>query len=476
METYKIYAAGNFLETENKLQIRNPYTGEVFANTFLADEKIVESSLVSAIAVKKAMAELPSWKKSEILNQIAQNLKAARTIHAEILSKESAKPLMYALGEIDRAVQTFLIAAEECKRISDEYIRLDWTKNGEGIEGLIKYFPVGVVAGISPFNFPLNLAVHKIAPAIAAGCPIILKPASATPLSTLLLAQIIDKTELPKGAISILPLNRSTGNVLVTDDRISMLSFTGSPEVGWEMKKNSGKKKVVLELGGNAGVIVSDNVKTWHHEKKNSMIRKCVNGAFAYSGQICIHAQRYYIHEEIYEEFIRMFTDELKTIKSGDPIHSDTNFSCMIDETNATRVEGWIKEAVERGAKIIYGGNRKESFLDPTILTRTNATMKVNSEEAFGPVICVETYKTLEEAIRLVNESKFGLQCGVFTDSIEEMNKCFNEIEVGGVILNDVPTLRFDHMPYGGIKDSGLGREGVRYAMMDMMESKIMIK
>jgi acyl-CoA reductase-like NAD-dependent aldehyde dehydrogenase len=476
METYKIYAAGNFLETENILQIRNPYTGEVFANTFLANEKIVEFCIVSAVAAKKAMAALPSWKKSEILNQIASSLKAERSLHAELLSKESAKPLMYALGEIDRAVQIFLIAAEECKRIPDEYLRLDWTRNGEGKEGLIKYFPVGVVAGISPFNFPLNLAVHKIAPAIAAGCPIILKPASSTPLSTLLLAQLIDKTELPKGAISILPLNRSTGNILVTDERISMISFTGSPEVGWEMKKNSGKKKVVLELGGNAGVIISENVKSWDTEKKNSMAKKCVLGAFAYSGQICIHAQRYYIHEEIYEEFIRMFIDEMKNIKSGDPIHPDTNFSCMIDETNAIRVEGWIKEAVVSGAKIIFGGKREASFLEPTILTGTNAWMKVNREEAFGPVICVEKYKTLEEAIRLVNESRFGLQCGVFTDSIDEMNKCFNEIEVGGVILNDVPTLRFDHMPYGGIKDSGLGREGVRYAMMDMMESRVLVK
>lgn len=471
METYKIYCGGEFITTNESLSVINPYTNEAFAQTFLANESTLEISINLALSAKEKMKELPAYKKSEALTFIANEIKTNRQHLAEVLSKESAKPIKYALSEIDRAAQTFVVASEECKRLPKEYISLDWTPNGEKREGLVNYFPVGVVAGIAPFNFPMNLAVHKIAPAIAAGCPIILKPASSAPLSTLELAKIIDKTSLPKGAVSILPMTRQTGNLLVTDTRINLLSFTGSPEVGWPMKAQCGKKKVVLELGGNAGVIVTES------GLNENTIAKCVMGAFAYSGQICIHAQRIFVNEKIFNAFIKEFLQKTSELKFGNPLLQDTDVSDMIDEGNAQRIESWIMEAVTKGAKILVGGKRTGKYVEPTVLTNCKNTMKIYCEEAFGPIVCVETYNgKITEAVNKVNDSKFGLQCGVFTNDISELNECYKHLEVGGVIHNDVPTLRFDHMPYGGIKESGLGREGVKYAIMDMLEPRILVK
>ncbi|MFN5182296.1 MAG: aldehyde dehydrogenase family protein [Bacteroidota bacterium] len=476
MKAFPIYSGGNFIKTSVNLPVRNPYTKEIFAETYLCDENNLEESIKAAESVKKEIRDLPSWKKSQILYTIAEQLKCRKQYHAEILSKESAKPLKYAHIEVERAIQTFLIASEECKRLPKEYLSMDWTPAGNKREGLVQYFPSGIIAGISPFNFPLNLAVHKIAPAIAAGCPIILKPASSTPLSTLLLAEIIDETELPKGALSVLPMSREVGNTLVTDERFSLLSFTGSPEVGWEMKKNAGKKKTVLELGGNAGLIVSSNVSNWDENKKSNLIKRCIAGGFAYSGQICIHAQRFFIHEDLFDWFVNSLITQTKQLQVGDPLIEITEFSCMIDDANAERVELWVQEAVSSGATLLYGGKRTGNFLEPTILTGTSKNMKVNCEEVFGPVVVIEKFKSINQAVEMVNDSKFGLQCGIFTDSIAEMDYCFREIEAGGIIMNDAPSIRFDHMPYGGIKDSGLGREGVKYAIAEMMEARILLK
>jgi glyceraldehyde-3-phosphate dehydrogenase (NADP+) len=470
METYPIYCGGKFISTSFSLEVNNPHTGKNFASTFLAGADELEAAIVAAQAVKHEMKMLPSWKKFDILRQISDSITTHRERLALVLCKESGKPMRYALAEIDRAAQTFLVAAEETKRTPKEYISLDWTKAGEGKEGIVNYFPVGIVAGIAPFNFPLNLAVHKIAPAIAAGCPIILKPASSTPLSTLELAKIIDATDLPKGAVSILPMNRKAGNQLVTDERFALLSFTGSPEVGWEMKKNSGKKKVVLELGGNAGVIVTKSADV------EAAVKKCLVGGFAYSGQICIHAQRIFIAQELFDKFSKLFCEGASKLKTGDPADASTEIAEMIDEENAKRVEAWVNEAVSAGAQVLLGGKRNGSFYPATVLTQTNRTMKVNCEEVFGPVVLLEPYEHFENAIAQINDTKFGLQAGIFTNEIPEMNKAFSEIEAGGVILNDVPTFRVDHMPYGGVKDSGLGREGVKYAMMDMMEARILVK
>ncbi|MFC2107250.1 aldehyde dehydrogenase family protein [Bacteroidota bacterium] len=470
MSGTKFYCAGTFRKSSESMEVINPFTNKQIAKVFLASEHDVNDAIEAAISLKEELKNIPSYKRYEILRQIVDELELNQHHFAETLSLESGKPIRYAIGEVKRAIQTFVVAAEECKRLPKEYIDIDWTPAGDGKEGLVKYFPIGVVAGISPFNFPLNLAVHKIAPAIAAGCPIILKPSSSTPLSTLKLAEIIDSTDLPKGAVSILPANRQTGNILVTDPRINMLSFTGSPDVGWKMKAEAGKKKVVLELGGNAGVIVSETADI------DIAVKKCLLGAFAYSGQVCIHTQRIYVQENVFIEFVKKFIPGAENLRSGDPIDPETDISVMIDEANAIRVKEWVKEAVESGAEILSGGARNAAYFEPTVITNTDSTMKVCALEIFGPVVILEKYKDFDQAIEKINESKYGLQAGVFTNNIKEMNLAFNNLEVGGVIINDTPTFRVDHMPYGGMKDSGLGREGVKYAIQDMMEARILVK
>ncbi|MFP4024694.1 MAG: aldehyde dehydrogenase family protein [Thiohalospira sp.] len=470
MLDYKIYIGGEFCQTKEKLQVYNPFDNSTLAETYLASKTELEKAIEKAQSVKSIMRDLPSHKKYSILMQIANQIEAKSNKLALTLAREAGKPFKYALGEIKRAVQVFTIAAEESKRLPKEYISIDWTPAGEKKEGLVKYFPVGLIAGIAPFNFPLNLAAHKIAPAIASGNTIIIKPARSTPLSVLELAKIIDQTELPKGAFSVLPMDREAGNQLVTDERFNMLSFTGSPNVGWKMKANAGKKKIALELGGNAGVIVSEQADV------DLAVKKCLAGGFAYSGQVCIHVQRIVVHEKVFNKFVNKFISETKNLTFGAPDNESTDISVMIDEENAKRVEEWVNEAVNNGAKILYGGKRKGSFYQPTILTNTKREMKVCALEIFGPVVTVEKFSDFSKAVEMINDSEFGLQAGVFTDSISEMNQSFNEIEAGGIIINDVPTFRVDHMPYGGIKNSGFGREGIKYAISEMMEPRLLVK
>lgn len=470
METYSIYAAGRFISTSEELNVYCSYNNELIAKTFFANKNILEECIHKALAVKDELASLPAYEKYEILMQIANDMKSQKDHLTRVLASEAAKPLKYAHAEIGRAISTFIAAAEEAKRPPMEYMRLDWEPTGRSREGLVRYFPIGLVSGISPFNFPMNLAVHKIAPAIASGCPIILKPASSTPLSNLELAKIIDKTALPKGALSILPMDRNTGNLLVTDDRFKLLTFTGSPQVGWKMKNDAGKKKVVLELGGNAGAIITESSDLDH------AVKRCIVGAFAYAGQVCIHAQRLYVHASVFNTFKEKFISEVTKLKAGHPLDMETDITSMIDEENAVRVEQWISEAIADGAELLVGGHRKGSFVEPTVLTKTKKSMKVSCKEVFGPVVTLEAYDNFKEAVNSVNDSLYGLQSGVFTNNIEEMNYAFSKLDVGGVIINDIPTFRVDHMPYGGVKDSGLGREGVKYAMLDMLEPKILVK
>jgi glyceraldehyde-3-phosphate dehydrogenase (NADP+) len=470
MKTYEIYIGGKFKKTDYPLTVTNPYNNKPVAETFLAKKEELEQAIAAAQAVQNEMKALPSFQKYEILMQISTAIKNNREHLADVLAQEAAKPLRYALGEIDRATQTFLVAAEESKRLPSDYISIDWTPAGKGKEGLVKYFPIGLIAGISPFNFPMNLAVHKIAPAIAAGNPIILKPARATPLSVCELAKIIDQTSLPKGAVSILPMDRESGNQLVTDERFNMVTFTGSPEVGWKMKREAGKKKVVLELGGNAGAAVTESADL------DCAVQRCLIGGFAYSGQVCIHLQRISIHKSIFSDFKDAFVNGAKNLKEGPPTDINTDITAMIDEENAVRVEEWIKKAVNEGAELLCGGNRRGSFVEPTILTNTTPDMLVNASEAFGPVVTIEPYTNFKEAIDSINNSIYGLQAGVFTNNLNEVNYAFNNLDVGGVIINDIPTFRVDHMPYGGIKDSGFGREGLKYSIMEMLEPKLMVK
>lgn len=470
MQSHYLLGSGKFLQTDHPYDVINPYSNAVVSTTYLAGKQELEEAINATVNVSEDLKNLPSHKRYLILKEIADKIEENKDHFAMIIAREAAKPYQYALSETKRAIQTFTIAAEEAKRLPKEYISLDWTPAGENKEGLVKYFPVGPVAAISPFNFPLNLAVHKLAPAIAAGCPIILKPATKTPLATLELARIIAQTDLPAGAVSILPMNRETGNMLVTDDRLKLLTFTGSPAVGWKMKQSAGKKKTLLELGGNAGVIVTASADI------ERAVQRSVVGGFAYAGQVCIHTQRIYVHEKIFEEFRHKFVERVKNLKLGPPDEETTDVTSMIDEDNAGRVGEWVEEAVQNGAEILAGGERHGTFYTPTVLTNTKSDMRVCSMEVFGPVVILEKYSNFENAVSELNNSKYGLQAGVFSDSLTEINYAMNYIDVGGVIINDVPTFRVDHMPYGGVKDSGMGREGIKYAIQEMMESKILVK
>jgi len=470
MEKYKIYAAGEFIETPGTLEVKRPYDGKLLAITGLADVDLVQKVIVQGKKAEEKMKSLPAYQRSNILAKIAGGMIERKMVLAEALCQEAGKPLRYAIAEVERAIQVFRIASEEAKRIPGEYMSLDWTPAGEGKEGWVKYFPVGLIAGISPFNFPLNLSAHKLAPAIATGNPIILKPASQTPVTVLELAKIIHESGLPEGAISILPMTRETGGLLVTDPRIRLITFTGSPEVGWKIKEQCGRKKVVLELGGNAGVLVAATADI------GLAVKKCVPGSFAYSGQVCIHVQRIFVLESLFDEFTSRFIALTAGLKAGDPLDPTTDISSMIDEPNACRVEQWIGEAVREGASVLHGGRRSGSYVEPTVITGTRSGMKVCDQEIFGPVVCIEKVASFSEGISRINDSVFGLQAGVFTNRIDEMNQAFDQLEVGGVVINDIPTFRVDHMPYGGVKGSGFGREGVKYAMLDMLEPRLMVK
>ncbi len=464
-----IYLAGEFLETSNKIEVINPHNGTKIADCSLANSTHIETAIQKAIQVRKAMTALPTWKKSIILKNISDSIVSFRRRFAEIIALEGAKPLCYALTEVDRAAETFLIASEESKRIPHETIQLDTTPGSLHKFGRIEYFPCGIIAGISPFNFPLNLVAHKIAPAIASGCPIILKPSSLTPLTALMLAGIIDQTELPDGALSILPCTRETGNLLVTDNRVALLSFTGSPKVGWELKKESGNKKIVLELGGNAGVYIHSDADI------EKAVEKCVKGAFAYSGQTCIHTQRIYVHVSLFDHFLKAFIEQTKLLIKGDPLDKATDIAEMIDEKNAIRVEKWIEEDRKNGLQILMGGKRNKNYFEPTVVTGSSTNHFVNANEVFAPVVCVEKVKNYEDGIYELNNTRFGLQSGIFTNDFSLIQQAFNELQVGGVIVNDIPGYRNDAMPYGGIKDSGLGREGVKYAMREFMEARVLV-
>lgn len=470
MKDYPLLIGGNEVITDNQLNVLDPYDNGIVGKTYLAGKAELEEAISEAQSCQLELWNLPTHVRSNALQQISDELNSRIDELALLLASESGKPLKYAKGEIARAVQTFKIATEEAKRLPSEVMQLDTTPAGEGREGIVKHFPVGLVAGISPFNFPMNLVAHKIAPAIAAGCPIILKPASATPLSALELARIVDKTDLPKGAVTVLPMDRATGNQLVTDERFKLLTFTGSPAVGWKMKEQAGKKRVVLELGGNAGVIITKNTDI------SKALPRLLMGAFAYSGQVCIHAQRFFVHSSIYKEFCKQIKAGAESLKWGSPLEMETDISAMIDIANTHRMDEWLKEATDAGAKIISGGYEKDGIYAPTILTNVKKELRVCSEEVFGPIITVEPFDAFEDAIDQLNDSRFGLQAGVYTDSISEMNLAFEKIECGGVIINDVPTFRVDQMPYGGIKDSGFGREGLKYAIQDMMEPRILVK
>lgn len=466
-----LYCAGNFITSSNYIEVINPFDGQLLSKVSAADDEIIESCIQHAYLSFSLTKKLSSYKRYKILHQIANHIEQEKETIAKLISLESAKPYRYAIAEVNRAIQTLTIAAEESKRIPYEYFDLDTSAEEYSREAFVKRFPVGVVLAITPFNFPLNLVAHKVAPAIASGCPVVLKPASATPLTALKLAEIIQKTEWPKEAFSVIPCRGSDIEKFLHHPYISKISFTGSPAIGWNIKNIASRKKVTLELGGNAANIISKNVKP------DNIINHCITAGFAYSGQVCIHSQRFFIHPDILDDFVKLFVEKSASLQFGNPIDTNTEISVVIDEDNAIRAEQWANEAIQQGAKILLKGNRKKNYLEPIILTNTNNKMKVYSEEVFAPIVCLEKYDgTIEDAVNKVNDSKYGLQCGVFTNDIKELNYCFENIECGSVIHNAASILRLDAMPYGGIKDSGFGREGVKYAILEMTEPKLLLK
>lgn len=473
VKEYPFLVDGKWQKSGQKQEIRNPYNGEVVGVLHQASREHLEEAIVAAERTFLETKSLPRYRRAEILAHVASQIRDRKDEITRLIVSEAGKPWQYAAAEVDRAVSTFTIASEEAKRLGGESIPLDWTPAGEGYFGISKRFPVGPIVAISPFNFPINLVAHKVAPCIAAGCTMILKPPPQAPLTSLLLGEIllsaISLAKAPVGMVNILPCPVDVAEAMVTDERLKMLTFTGSAKVGWYLKGRAGKKRVLLELGGNAGAIVHDDADLdW-------AAQRLAIGAFAYAGQVCISVQRIYVQELIYDRFLARFLEAVKGLKVGDPMDPKTVVGPLIDKASADRVKEWIEEAKGKGAKLLLGGGRKENIIEPTVITNVIPQMKVSCEEVFGPVVTVSSYFDFEEAVEAVNDSVYGLQAGVFTKDAKRMMQAFQTLEVGGVIANDYPTFRVDHMPYGGMKDSGLGREGLKYAMEAMTEIKLLV-
>lgn len=466
---YPFYLASKPVYDNEDLEVRNKYSDDLIATVALATADHIDQAIAAADQAQAAMKALPAYKRQAILNHCVRRFKERAEELAIALCQEAGKPIKDSRGEVTRLIDTFQIAAEEATRIYGEVIPMDISARAEGYQGQWKRFPIGPCSFISPFNFPLNLAAHKIAPAIAAGCTFILKPASLTPISALIIAEILAETELPEGAFSILPCRRDGADLFTTDERLKLLSFTGSPDVGWDLKKKAGKKPVVLELGGNAACIVDEGTDL------DDAVQRIVFGAYYQSGQSCVSVQRILIHDSLYDQAKAMLSDAVKNLVMGDPSNEDTFIGPMISLKEAERLHGWVEEARQAGATVLAGGQRNGAMLEATLLENVTATMTVNNEEAFGPVAIISKFSDFDEALKEVNNSEFGLQAGIFTKDIYKAHKAWEELEVGGVIIGDVPSWRVDHMPYGGVKDSGLGREGIRYAIEDMTELKLMV-
>ncbi len=467
---HPIFLAGTWVESDDPLVIANPADADHPAgSTFHATEAQYEQAVEAAVRAFEVTRTLPAYERGAILRNISAGIKARREELGRLLTLEAGKPIRDSLTEVDRAVMTFRLGAEEAERMIGETIPLDISAAGKGRMGITRRFPIGPIAGISPFNFPLNLAAHKVAPAIASGNPIVLKPPSKDPLVMLTVAEIIEEAGAPAGSVSVLPMTRELGDRMVADERFKLLSFTGSPSVGWRMKERAGKKKVVLELGGNAGVIVDESADLdW-------AVRRTLVGAFSYAGQVCISVQRMFIHEAIWDQFMDRFVEGARALRVGDPLDASTDVGPMVDQAAASRTQTWVDEAVALGGRVLLGGRAEGTFFPPTVLADVPVTAQVCSNEAFAPLVVGFPFRDLGDAIRQVNDSFFGLQTGVFTNDLAGAWRAFGELEVGGVIVNDVPTYRIDNMPYGGVKDSGQGREGIRWAIEDMTEIRIMV-
>ncbi len=468
-ESYPYYLGNEPLEPNRDLVVTDKFTGEVATRVPVADEQAIDRAIQLATEAAEPMRKLPAYERKAVLEHCVKRFRERFDELAMALCIEAGKPIKDARGEVTRLIDTFTIAAEESVRIHGEVMTMDISARARGLTGMTKRVPIGPCSFISPFNFPLNLAAHKVAPAIAAGCPFVLKPASLTPVGALMIGEALAETGLPKGAFSILPARRDGAELFTTDERFKLLSFTGSPEVGWDLKARAGKKKVVLELGGNAAVIVD------HDTDLDDAVKRIMVGAFYQSGQSCIGVQRILIHERIYDELRARLVASTKALKMGDPKNDDTFIGPMISIKEAERLEGWIQSAIKAGGKLLCGGKRDGAMLEATLLENVPRAEKLVCQEAFGPVAVLSQFSDFDRALREVNDSVFGLQAGVFTRDLYNAQKAWDELDVGGVIIGDVPSFRVDHMPYGGVKDSGLGREGIRWAIEDMTEVRLMV-
>ncbi len=468
-KTYPLYVANAPRQPNADLEVRNKYTGEMATRVAMADSAIIDEAIGWAVKAAGPLRKQPAFKRAEVLHHCERRFQERYEELAYALCIEAGKPIRDSRGEVTRLIDTFRIAAEEAVRFGGEYFPIDISSRAEGYESIYKRVPIGPCSFISPFNFPLNLAAHKVAPAIAVGCPFVLKPASFTPVGALIIGEILAETDLPKGAFSILPVRREGADLFTTDERLKFLSFTGSPDAGWAIKAKAGKKKVILELGGNAGCIVDEQVDL------NYAADRITFGAFYQSGQSCISVQRVFVHESIYDVFVSNLVKRARNLKAGDPAKEETSLGPIISENDAIRIEEWIQEAAEHGAKILCGGKRDGVFVEATWLENVRADDSVSCKEVFGPVAVVEPFRDFKDAVAKVNDSAYGLQAGIFTRNIDHVFYAWNELEVGGVVVGDAPSMRVDNMPYGGVKDSGLGREGVRFAMEDMTEIRLLV-
>lgn len=468
---FPLYVAGKASKTGQWLEVHDKFSGEVYAKVALADAVTIEKAIASALKAESEMAVLKPFQKQKILLHCVKRFNEQREELTNILIAEGGKPRNAASAEVERLINTFQIAADAVSQLDDgRLIPLAVTQAAASYTGMVKHVPIGAVSLISPFNFPLNLTAHKIAPAIAAGCPFVLKPASLTPISALKIAEILAETDLPKGAFSVLPCQREHADVLVTDDRFKLLSFTGSDQVGWDMKARAGRKKVTLELGGNAAVLIEPDT-----EISDAFIDRLIGGAYGHAGQVCISVQRILVHADIYSELKKKLVSKLKKIQAADPALATTLVGPMIKDKEALRLKKWVDKAVKKGAKVLSGNVLNGVLFEPTLLEGVDENLEVYKDEVFGPVAIIEKYKDFEKGIAKINSSRFGLQAGVYTQNINKMMYAWDQLHVGGVIINDIPSFRVDNMPYGGVKDSGLGREGIHSAIRDMQEERLLV-